>query len=147
MHLNMGDRWATGIVIAICFVAVWWWLVVVLSRKRNEREQRRSVREREAKQAKMQLQARAQATVRVDRGEESIRCEPDSESNICDRPWLELAGELKPGSTGPHTTSPRHKQAVSFAQALRYGIRAHPYLAMALLLAIGVAVSRRATHS
>jgi cbb3-type cytochrome oxidase subunit 3 len=146
VSLNM-DRWATGIVIGICFVAVWWWLVVVLSRKRHDREQRRSAREREAQEAKTQLQARVQATLRVDRGEESIRSEPDTECNTCDRPRLELARTLKAGSTGPHTTSARQKHAVSVEQALRYSIRAHPYLAMVLLLAIGLAVSRRATHS
>ena len=66
----IGERLAEGFGLAICAAAVLWCLVFVLLRNRRERGQRLATSQREALEARAQLQARARATLHVDRGEQ-----------------------------------------------------------------------------
>ena len=55
--------------LGLWFVLVSWYGIFVLRRKRIEREKRRIADEQESSRARGQLQARAQATLRIDRSE------------------------------------------------------------------------------
>jgi type II secretory pathway pseudopilin PulG len=139
----IGDGLAEGVVLAICFAAALYWLVAVVRRKRREREQRRAAREREARQAKAQLQARAQATLRVDRGEQHAQSELDSGPDTLDDGQLEPAGALNAGGKGAEAGCARQKHPFFFEQTGRNHIQTHPYLAVVLMLVLGVAIGRR----
>jgi hypothetical protein len=159
------ERLAEGFGLAICAAAVLWCLVFVLLKNRRERKQRLAASQREAVEARAQLQARAQATLHVDRGEQAPAALEEmrylnpatedggqgivliAEENTAQRQLEAANGPLTvvhPNDTamGAEVTYAARLCVMSFEQLLRYGIRRQPYLTVALMFGIGLAVGR-----
>ena len=161
-----GERLADGFGLAVCAAAVLWSLVFVLLKNRREREQLLAASQREALEAGAQLQARARATLRVDRGEQGPAALEEAtqylnpgtedrgqgivviaEENTARRQLGAANGPLKVAHANETGRCADESYAarlcsMSFEQLLRYGIQRQPYLALALMFGIGLALGR-----